>query len=266
MRKLLQPCWPSTEEDLVPVFEICVDSVEGVTAARTTGADRVELCADLAEGGITPSLGMIQQAVAAAGPVRVHVLIRPRGGDFLYSRAELAVMVSDIEAARAAGARGVVIGALTPDGDIDKDVTATLVRAAAGLSVTFHRAFDLTRDPRHALAALIDLSVDRLLTSGQEATAPEGAELIAELQRRASGRIVIMPGGGVSESTVAELVRRTGVTELHFSASRPEASAVRFRNPRLSLSGARPPDENARPRTSTERIRAIMTAAGSATG
>jgi copper homeostasis protein len=191
----------------------------------------------------------------------MHVLIRPRSGDFCYSEAETAVMLRDIEAARAAGAHGVVIGALTPAGDVDLEVTAQLVRAGAGLSVTFHRAFDLTRDPVAALDTLIALSIDRVLTSGQESRAIEGAPLIGELHRRAAGRIVVLPGGGISEDDAGQLMARTGVGELHFSASVPRRGAGKLGAARLSFTGTPHPDPDIRNHTSGERITAIMAAA-----
>ena len=149
------------------IFEICVDSIAGVRAAKEAGAHRVELCADLLEGGITPSLGMIRQARTIAG-VGLNVMIRPRGGDFLFDDDELAIMRSDIETAKAEGADGVVIGLLTAAGEVDAARTRQLIALARPLSVTFHRAFDMTPDPFRALETLIELGVDRVLTSGQE--------------------------------------------------------------------------------------------------
>ncbi len=166
------------------IFEVCVDSVAGVRAAKAAGADRVELCGDLLEGGTTPSRGMIRQARTVAG-IKLNVIIRPRGGDFLFDDDEFAVMQADIDTAKAEGADGVVIGLLTADGTIDAERTRALIARARPLSVTFHRAFDMTPDPFEALETLIGLGVDRVLTSGQEATVLEGLPLIAELVRRA---------------------------------------------------------------------------------
>jgi copper homeostasis protein len=164
------------------ICEICVDSVAGVRAAKDAGAQRVELCADLLEGGITPSLGAIRQARTVAG-VALNVMIRPRGGDFLFNDDEFAIMRADIEIAKAEGANGVVIGLLTAAGEIDAGRTRELVSLARPLSVTFHRAFDLAAEPFGALETLIGLGVDRLLTSGQDATVLEGLPLLAEPRR-----------------------------------------------------------------------------------
>jgi copper homeostasis protein len=242
-------------------YEICLDSADGVAAAAEAGADRVELCAGLFEGGITPSAGMIEQAVAAAaGRIRVHVIIRPRGGDFVYGPAEAEAMLADIRTAKAAGADGVVIGALTPDADIDMALCARLVEASRPLSVTYHRAFDVTRDPEAAFEDVITLGADRLLTSGAAPTALEGAELIARLVEKAAGRIVVMPGGGVNERTAARVVAQTGATELHFTATEAVASQARFVRDGIYMGGALRPPETTRSVTSTARVRAIMEA------
>ena len=169
------------------ICEICVDSVAGVRAAKAAGAQRVELCADLLEGGITPSLGMIRQARKVPG-IDLNVMIRPRGGDFLFNEDEFAAMRADIEAAKAEGANGVVIGLLTAAGEIDVDRTRELVALARPLSVTFHRAFDVAAEPFGALETLIELGVDRVLTSGQEPTVLEGLPLIVELMKHAGWR------------------------------------------------------------------------------
>lgn len=200
-------------------YEVCVETADGVRGALAAGANRVELCADLTVGGVTPSAGLIEWAVAATrGRLRVHVLVRPRGGGFVYDADEEDVMARDIRAAKAAGANGVVIGALTPEATVDVALTARLIALARPLSVTFHRAFDETADPVAAFDDVLALGADRLLTSGGAATALEGAGLIGELVNRSGGKIAVMAGSGVTERTAAEIVRRTGVTELHFSA------------------------------------------------
>ncbi len=239
-------------------YEVCTDSVGGVLAAQRAGAHRVELCAALFDGGLTPTIGMIETTLTAADDIGVYVIIRPRGGDFVYDTHEVAVMERDLAAARAAGVRGVVIGALTPDGAIDRPVVERLIRAANGLPVTFHRAFDLTKDPHAALEDLVALGVDRILTSGQESSALEGTPLIADLVTRAANRIVIMAGGGVNERTAARIVAATGVPELHFSAFVEEQSPAVHRNPRPHLNGVLRRPEFARQTTSTDRISAIM--------
>ena len=245
-------------------YEICIDSIPGLRAAERAGAARVELCAALIEGGITPSLGMIETAVRGAR-IGVHVIIRPRGGDFVHSADELAVMERDIAAAKAAGANGVVFGLLTPDGAVDLEQTRRLVALARPLAVTFHRAFDMSRDPMAALDGLIGLGIERVLTTGQEATPLEGSGLIAALIRRAAGRIIVMPGG-VTPRTIARVLAETGATELHFAALAEIASPMRHRNPNAYMGGSLRPPEYARLETSEELIRATMAAAGGGEG
>ncbi|GAA0337390.1 copper homeostasis protein CutC [Actinoallomurus spadix] len=244
-------------------YEICLESADGVAAAAEAGADRVELCAALLEGGITPSIGMVEQAVAAAaGRIKVHVIIRPRGGDFVYGPAEAAAMLRDIEAVKAAGVDGVVIGALTPDADIDTELCGRLVEAARPLSVTFHRAFDVTRDPEAAFEDVVGLGVDRLLTSGAAPSALEGSDLIAHLVEKAAGRIVILPAGGINERTAARVVQQTGVEELHFTASEALPSPSRFTRPGIHMGGALYPPESVRAVTSAARIQRVIAAIG----
>jgi copper homeostasis protein len=244
-------------------YEICVESVDGVTAALQAGADRVELCAALLEGGITPSIGMVEQAVAAAaGRIKVHVIIRPRGGDFVYGPAEAAAMLRDIEVVKAARADGVVIGALTPDADVDTELCARLVEAARPLSVTFHRAFDVTRDPEAAFEDVVGLGVDRLLTSGAAPTALEGSDLIARLVEKAAGRIIILPAGGINERTAARVAGGTGAEELHFTASEAVPSPSRYTRPGISMGGALYPPETVRAVTTAARVQSIIAAAG----
>lgn len=218
-------------------YEICIDSVEGAVAAERAGAHRVELCAALFDGGITPSLGMIRATLAAVSSIRVHVIIRPRGGDFIFDAHEVAAMEHDVALAREAGAHGIVIGALTPEGEIDRPFTERLLAAADGLPVTFHRAFDMVADPFAALETLVELGVDRVLTSGQNVTVLEGAPLIADLVRRAGDRIVVMPGGGVTARNVARIVAATGVQEIHFAALSEQPSPAVHRNPYPFMGG-----------------------------
>ncbi|MEV0405623.1 copper homeostasis protein CutC [Actinoallomurus sp. NPDC050550] len=244
-------------------YEICLDSADGVAAAAEAGADRVELCAALFEGGITPSIGMIEQAVAAAtGRLKVHVIIRPRGGDFVYGPTEAEVMLRDIAAVKAAGADGVVIGALTPDADIDTELCARLVEAARPLSVTFHRAYDVTRDPEAAFEDVVALGVDRLLTSGAAPSALEGADLLARLVEKAAGRIVILAAGGINERTAARVAEQTGAEEMHFTASESLPSPSRHVRPDIFMGGALYPPETVRAVTTTARVQSIVAAAG----
>jgi copper homeostasis protein len=239
------------------LYEICVDSVAGVRAAKDAGAHRVELCADLLEGGITPSLGMIRQARKVTD-IGLNVMIRPRGGDFLFNDDEFASMGADVETAKAERADGVVIGLLTAAGEIDAARTRELVALARPLSVTFHRAFDVAAEPFRALETLIELGVDRVLTSGQEATVLEGLPLIVELTKRAGDRIVIMPGGGITARNVERIVAAAKPREMHFAALDSVESGMRFRRPHVFMGGELRPPEYNRLDTSQALIRSVM--------
>lgn len=225
------------------IVEICVDSIEGVRAAKAVDAARVELCSALLEGGLTPSFGMTKQAKTVAGPVGVHVMIRPRGGDFLYSDDEFAAMKDDIAALSELSVEGFVFGLLTCEGDVDVGRVAELTALCRPSKVTFHRAFDMAQDPFASLDALVDLGVDRLLTSGQAPGVLEGASLIRDLIERAAGRIVIMPGGDISARNVARIVQETGADEIHFAAFEVQPGLMRHRNPYVFMGGTlRPPE------------------------
>ncbi|NMB55631.1 MAG: copper homeostasis protein CutC [Leptolinea sp.] len=239
------------------IFEVCIDSVEGALAARQGGAQRVELCDSLVEGGTTPSYGMIELTCRSASP-DVNVMIRPRGGDFVYSDLELDVMKLDIQAAKKSGAKGVVFGLLKPDGRIDKSRTRELIELARPLSVTFHRAFDLCADPAEALEDLIGLGVDRLLTSGQKADALKGTACIKALVEQARGRIIIMAGGGVNEHTLPQIAFQTGVNEVHFAARLPVESPMQFKVQDVHMGKAYQPDEYLRKITDTERVKTVI--------
>ena len=239
------------------IYEICVDSIEGVRAAKAAAAHRVELCADLLEGGITPSLGMIRRARSIAG-IGLHVIIRPRGGDFLFDADEFATMEADIDTAKAEGADGVVIGLLTADASIDTERTRALVERAKPLAVTFHRAFDMTPDAFAALETLIGLGVDRVLTSGQEASVLEGLPLLTELMTRASKRIVVMPGGGITARNAARIVAALRPDEIHFAALAPTPSAMRVRRDGVFMGGELRPPEYDRLTTSAGAIGAVI--------
>ncbi len=224
------------------VFEVCVDSIESALAAERGGADRVELCSNLIEGGLTPSYGVLKVARERL-TIGLMAMVRPRGGDFCYSEAEFAAMRHDVRMAKEAGADGVVFGVLTPDGHVDADRTRRLVADARPLPVTFHRAFDMTRDPFEALETLVELGVDRVLTSGQEPSVLEGLDLIGRLVERAAGRIVVMPGGGITDRNIARIRAGAAVSELHFAGGEPVESRMRFRNPRVFMGGTlRPPE------------------------
>ncbi|MGK5674751.1 copper homeostasis protein CutC [Micromonospora sp. URMC 106] len=242
-------------------FEICIDSVEGAVAAEEAGADRVELCSALFEGGLTPSIGTIETALRSVDRIRVHVIVRPRAGDFIYSPAEVDAMVRDVQAAVAAGAHGVVVGALTAEGDVDVPTTRKLIEAAGTASITFHRAFDMVRDPFQALEQLIELGVDRVLTSGQEVSVLEGAPLIAELVRRAQRRIVVMPGGGITPRNIARIIEATKAEEYHFAALVTSDSPAVHRNPAPLMGGTLHRPEYQRSGTSGELVGQVLAAA-----
>ncbi|KAF0142921.1 MAG: copper homeostasis protein cutC [Stygiobacter sp.] len=241
------------------LFEACVDSVESSVNAEAGGADRIELCADLLEGGITPSYAMIK-LVPEKLKIPVNVIIRPRGGDFLYTDYEFEVMKKDIEFCKQAGVNGVVIGILNDDGTIDKTRTKELIEAAKPMSVTFHRAFDMTRDPEEALNTLIELGIDQLLTSGQEVDARKGIPTLKKLVELANNRIIIMPGGGVNEFNIKEVVEKTGVKEIHASAREKARSKMNYINTRTSMSDSKSMEEYDLMVTSEERIRAMVNA------
>ena len=215
-------------------FEICANSVESCIAAQEGGADRVELCAGIPEGGTTPSYGTIRIAREQIS-IGLNVIIRPRGGDFLYTDIEIAQMVHDIRTAKELGADGLVFGCLTPSGDVDMENMKTLMEAAGSTPVTFHRAFDHTSNPFKALEDIIILGCSLILTSGCRPTAYEGAQNIAELVRRADGRIIIMPGSGIREENIAEIAGITGADEFHFSAREAAQSGMKFRNPLVTM-------------------------------
>lgn len=203
----------------MPALELCVDSIASAVAAEAGGADRVELCCALAEGGLTPSLGLLR-AVRSRLTIGVHVMIRPRSGDFVYSREDFSIMQDDIALAAAAGANGVVFGILTPGGEVDLERTRQLVQLARPMGVTFHRAIDIAADPMAALHAIIESGADRVLTSGGQPTAVEGRANIRQLVRAAGQRICIMAGGGIRANNLAELLMETGATDWHTAARR----------------------------------------------
>ena len=238
-------------------IEICVDSAAGAFAAQKGGADRVELCDNLLEGGTTPSAGTIK--VARSGlKIKLHVIIRPRGGDFLYDEHEMEVMREDVRIAKNLQSDGVVIGCLTAEGEIDKTKTRELIELARPLSVTFHRAFDMCRDPQKGLEDLIALGADRVLTSGQEASCLEGIDLIAALQKQSAGRIIVMPGGGITPRNIQRIVIGTGVSEVHLSARSAVESGMSYRNTRVYMGGTLRPAEFSWKTTDERIVRGVV--------
>ena len=210
-----------------PLIEVCVDSMESVREAIDGGADRLELCANLIIGGTTPSLYLIREAVETGVPV--NVLIRPRFGDFLFTEDEKREQLEQIEQLRALGASGAVVGALLADGSLDVKFLRDCRKAADGLSLTLHRAFDVCRNAEEALEQAIELGFDTILTSGQKATAVQGMEMLARLAEQAGTRIVIMPGGGVNAGNIALLHAATGARAFHLSAKKTVESGMTFR-------------------------------------
>jgi copper homeostasis protein len=239
-------------------LEICIDSVESAIAAERGGAWRVELCADLLEGGITPSAGMIASARSHIS-IQLFVMIRPRGGDFCYSDFEFEVMQKEIEHARSLGADGIVLGILDHEARIDGDRTRQLVELAMPLPVTFHRAIDMTPDLPSALEDVIATGASRILTSGGAPDVTTGMSQIAQMVRTAKGRIAIMPGGGVSPENIADLVEATGATEFHSSARITVPSPVHFRKQGIAM-GDISDREYDRFTVSEERVRALISA------
>ncbi len=237
-----------------PLLEICIDSVASAISAEQGGAARVELCQNLFEGGTTPSIGTVYQTLQRVG-IKVNAIIRPRGGDFLYSSDEFEIMKRDIVTLKEAGINGVVIGMLNADGSIDTERTQQLIELARPLEVTFHRAFDVSLDPFRSLENLIDLGVDRLLTSGQEPSVLEGVELIAELVRRAGDDIIIMPGAGITAKNLTRIIQETGAKEYHVTGSSPIASKMEFRNERCFMGKALYPPEFSMKVADPEKIR-----------
>lgn len=214
-------------------LEIIAFNIAVCEIAQTAGASRIELCDNPADGGTTPSYGLIQAAREILH-IDLYVMVRPRGGDFLYSESEFEIMQADVEMCRELGCNGVVIGLLKFDGSVDKERTRTLVELAQPMGVTFHRAFDRTRDPLQALEDIIETGCERILTSGQLPNCLDGSSLIAELRKQADGRIIIMPGSGLKSSNIIDVARATGATEFHASARTVAKSGMSFVVPAMN--------------------------------
>ena len=240
-----------------PIIEICIESVESVIAAEKGGADRVELCSDLFEGGLTPTIGTVKTALKKSN-IKINAMIRPRGGDFCYSDEEFEVMKEDIKAFKETGINGIVFGILTPEGDVDVKRSKEIIELARPLAVTFHRAFDMTRDPYKSLEELIELGVDRVLTSGQEATVPEGADLLEELVQIAGDRIIVMPGCGITERNFPKLRDKIKAKEYHIYLPYETTSKMKFHPGHIYMGGLLRQSEFTITHTSSSRVSDVM--------
>lgn len=232
------------------LMEVCVDSVESAVNAERGGADRIELCSGLLEGGTTPSMGVLQ-VVKQSVQIPVFVMIRPRGGDFLYSDREVEVMKADIRLAKLYGADGLVFGALTEDGHIDQELCLSLVALCRPLPVTFHR------DPMAALETLLTLGFERVLTSGCDSSALEGLPLIKQLTDQAKGRIVVMPGGGITVKNLQRILEGSGATEFHCSARSSRDSGMKFRNSSVAMGASLAHSEYSLKVTDVTKVRTL---------
>jgi len=224
------------------VVEVCVDSIQSAIAAKQGGANRLELCDNLGAGGITPSAASIELTRRYVD-IDINVIIRPRPGDFCYTELEFEVMKRDVEIAKEMGINGIVVGILTPNGDIDVERMREIIEIARPLSVTFHRAFDMTREPLKALGTLIDLEVDRILTSGQKKSAIKGLELIKDLVKNARDQIIIMPGSGINPENVDKILSISGIKELHLSGRKKVDSRMMYRNESIYMGGSKESSE-----------------------
>lgn len=218
------------------IVEVCSNSLRSSLEAERGGASRVELCSSIPEGGTTPSYGEIVLNSRKLN-IDLNVIIRPRGGDFLYSRDELAVMEADIRTCLNLGVNGVVFGVLRADGTVDMEANRRLIAAAEDMNITFHRAFDMCCDPKRALEDIISLGFDTLLTSGGAPTALQGAAVIADLVKCAGGRIVVMPGCGITADNIEEIQKITSARAFHLSARSSVESGMTYRNGEVSMGG-----------------------------
>jgi copper homeostasis protein len=241
------------------ILEVCVDSVDSAIAAERGGAHRVELCSNLFEGGVTPSAGLID-AVRRALSIDLYIMIRPRGGDFHYSKDEIDVMEHDIVVAKERGANGIVLGMLKVDGDVDVEGTRRLVDVCVPLGVTFHRAFDMSADLFRSLREVCDAGVHRVLTSGGKQTAAEGAEVLAGLVKAANGAPVIVAGSGIDETNVGALIEKTGVRQIHATLRTMVPSRMQHQNGGVSM-GASKGMEYQRLVADEHKVRSLLQAA-----
>jgi copper homeostasis protein len=236
-----------------PIIEICLESVESVIAAEQGGADRVELCSDLFEGGLTPTLGTFRTARRLSS-LQLNVMIRPRGGDFCYSATEFAVMEEDAKIFKEEGADALVVGILNPDGTIDKERMQRIIEIANPLPITFHRAFDVTVNPYASLETLIDLGVQRVLTSGMEPTVMEGFRLLAQLVKKAGDRIIVMPGCGITERNFEFIKEQVKAKEYHLFLPRTHESSMVHRPDHIYRGGLLRQDEFLISHTDAKRV------------
>ncbi len=236
--------------------EVCTFSIESCLNAQKAGAQRVELCGGLYEGGTTPSYGLIKLARRLLS-LKIYVMIRPRGGDFCYDSYEIETMKSDIETAKQLGADGVVFGILEPNGKVNIEVTKELVQIAYPMGVTFHRAFDVTPDPFEALEAIIETGAERILTSGQHNTAPEGWQLLEQIVKKANNRIEIMAGAGVNADN-ALLLAQTGVNALHLTGKAVREGAMIFKKEGINMASVLPANEYEIIYSDEVKIRALV--------
>lgn len=240
-----------------PLIEICLDRIDSVEICRDAGIERIELCSALSEGGLTPSVGFIK-AARRIFPGKMMMMIRPRAGDFLYSAAEMKIMMDDIQVARDHGADGVVFGCLQACGKIDERSIARLQECAAELDVTFHRAFDVTPDLSESLATLIKLGIPRVLSSGGESDVWKGASRLQSLVKQAEGKIVIMPGGGVVANRIGELLHQTGTNEIHLSSRRSIKSAMIYHRDDIAMGATQITPDDIHRITDAEQLRMML--------
>ena len=244
-------------------IEICLDSVESVIAAQDGGADRVEFCSDLFEGGLTPTVGAFRIARRHAG-IPLSVMIRPRGGDFCYSDLEFEVMLEDARIFKEEGADMLVFGMLTPEGDIDTERSSQLMEIAGDIPVTFHRAFDMVRDPYRSLEELVSLHVARILTSGLEPSVPEGLPMLKELVNLAGDRIIIMPGAGINERNFPLVHQTVGAREYHVYLHGEQPSRMTHRPTHIYMGGLLRQPEFLLQHTDAQRVSKIVSLVGMA--
>ncbi len=243
-------------------MEICIDSVQSAKNAEVGGASRVELCANLVEGGTTPTIGMLRVVKKTVG-IPVFVMIRPRGGDFVYSEEEFQVMIEDVRELKANHADGFVFGILTPEGDIDKDRCKELAGLCKPLPITFHRAFDMVKNPYVSMETLISLGFDRVLTSGQDSTALEGLPLIQKLVEQAKGRIIIVPGGNITVRNLERILKGSGTVEFHCSSRSTRESVATYRNHSVTMGASFGPPEFSIKVADRDKVNSMMTIAKS---